>query len=155
MTRDQVKDTLEFVGVAAIVASLIFVGLQIRQNEESLKMQFLQGEMLSFQEHFGRVSENSDLAEALVIAEANPEELTPTQRKQVGTWLEEWLGFIATWQNLHDIGAFTTEEFDIRIRNNCYIYDRYLPLLDDIRPNFTFGFPVLDEVCTSAPRRVK
>ena len=142
---------MELVGVAAIVASLIFVGFQIRQNEESLQMQFLQGEMLSFQEHFGRVSENSDLAEALVIAETNPEKLTPTQRKQVVMWLEEWLGFIATWKNLYDIGAFTTEEFDIRIQNNCYIYERYLPLLDEIRSNFTFGFPVLDEVCRSIP----
>jgi hypothetical protein len=64
MTRNQLKDILEIVGIAAIVASLIFVGFQIRQNEEGLRMQFLQGEMLSFQEHFGRVSENESLAEA-------------------------------------------------------------------------------------------
>lgn len=150
MTRDQLKDVLELIGVAAIVASLVFVGFQLRQSEENMRMQFLQGEMLSFQEHFGRVSENKDLAEALVIAERDPEGLTPTQRKQVTVWLEEWLGFIATWNNLYDSGAFSREEFEIRIRNNCYIYDRYLALLDEIRPNFTFGFPVLDRECGSA-----
>jgi hypothetical protein len=147
MTRNQLKDLLEIVGIAAIVASLIFVGLQIRQNEEGLRMQFLQGEMLSFQEHFGRVSENESLAEALVIAETDPNALTATQRKQALTWLEEWLGFIATWENLYNSGAFSTEEFEIRIRNNCYIYYRYPQLLDEIRPNFTFGFPILDEAC--------
>ena len=150
MTRDQLKDILEIVGIAAIVASLIFVGFQLRQNEERLRMQFLQGEMLSFQEHFGRVSENESLAEALEIAETEPNALTATQKRQVLFWLEEWLGFIATWGNLYSSGAFSTDEFEIRIKNNCYIYARYLPLLDEIRPNFTYGFPILDEACGSA-----
>jgi len=150
MTRDHLKDILEIVGVAAIVASLIFVGFQLRQNEESLRMQFLQGEMLSFQEHFGRISENESLAEALVIAETDPHALTATQKKQVVSWLEEWTRFIATWGVLYDSGAFSTEEFEIRIRNNCYIYNRYLPLLDEIRPNFTYAFPILDEACRGA-----
>ena len=72
MTRDQLKEIFEAIGIVAIVASLIFVGLQIRQNEESMRMQFLQGELLSFQEHFGRISENESLAEALVVAETDP-----------------------------------------------------------------------------------
>ena len=46
MDRQNLKDTLEAIGVIAIIASLVFVGFQLRQTEESLEMQFLQDDNL-------------------------------------------------------------------------------------------------------------
>ncbi len=39
MARDQWKDVLEAIGFAALVASLIFVGLQIRQDHQIERLQ--------------------------------------------------------------------------------------------------------------------
>ena len=149
MDRQNLKDTLEAIGVIAIIASLVFVGFQLRQTEESLEMQFLQGETLSFQEWIGRVSENPELADALVISETRPSDLTPGQRMQVRAWLEEWLSQMATWDNLHNHGVFPESELEIRIKNNCYIYHAHSAVLDEIREDLNFGFTVTDRYCGS------
>ena len=147
MDRQTLRDTLEAIGIAAIIASLVFVGFQLRQAEESLQMQLLQGETLSFQEWIGRVSESPELAEALAISETAPEELTRGQTKQVRAWLEEWLAQMATWNNLTEQGVLPEAELAIRIRNNCYIYDAHQAVLDEIRSDLSFGFPVTDKYC--------
>ena len=147
MERQSMKDIVEAVGVIAIVASLIFVGFQLRQTEDSLRMQFLQGESLSFQEWVGRVSESAELADALAISETDPASLTPGQRKQVKAWLEEWLSQMATWNNLHSSGIFSESMLEVRIKNNCYIYVAHAVVLDEIRQYINWGFNVIDRYC--------
>jgi hypothetical protein len=147
VNRHTAKDALEAIGIIAIVASLVFVGFQLRQTEESLEMQFLQGETASFQDWIGRVSESAELANALAISETNPSDLTPGQRKQVRAWLEEWLSQMATWDNLQRSGVFPESALEIRVKNNCYIYSTHKAVLEEIRKDLTFGFRVTDRYC--------
>ena len=95
MTRGQWKDIFEIVGGVAIVASLIFVGLETRNsaNQAELTRQAL--EISAYQELINSISEqsaffveNPDVRSALAKAETTLlSELTREERSLVGIFL--------------------------------------------------------------------
>ena len=107
MSFDRWKDVAELVGIVSIVASLVFVGVQLRQGQQSLESEVVFGEMVVFQELLSRIDQNADLANALALARDDPASLSPGQRIQAKAWLEEWLAQIATYSNLHRNGLFS------------------------------------------------
>ncbi len=139
MSLTKWKDAVEVTGIVAIVGSLVFVGFQLQQAEESLRIQFHQGELAAFQEQQGRISENKDLAEAIALARNDPDSMSPTQKIQVIAWLEEWLGVMSTWRNLRDAGALSEADLERRYRNSCYIYNAYPDLLKEIHEYTHWG----------------
>ena len=86
MARVDWKGIAEIVGVSAIVASLIFVGLQIRQEQNVAVSQIYQTTMAAQVEIHIAMVEHADL-----LAKArNPDELTDAERIAVEELIESW-----------------------------------------------------------------
>ena len=100
MNFDRWKDIAEIIGMASIVASLIFVGFQLRQNQQALEADVGFGEMVVFQELMSRINKSADLAVALALARNDPAALTAGRRIQAKAWPEDWLAQVHTYTNL-------------------------------------------------------
>ena len=75
------KDTAELVGISAIVASLIFVGLQLRQDREVALGQIYQSTLQSMVELESAMAENADVwAKARSGSELSDTETVVMQR---------------------------------------------------------------------------
>ena len=110
-------------------------------------MQFVFGEVTTYQELQSRVSQSAELSEALSISIDNPEELTHAQKIQVTAWLEEWLSLIATWANLNTRGVLSEDQLEQRMGNECSTYLEHRVLLDELRSKRDYGFPLIDQHC--------
>jgi hypothetical protein len=147
MDRESWKNKLETLGIVSIVASLIFVGFQLRQAEKSLQLQLIQSEQQPFAAVQGRVSENSELAEAIYLSKTDPASLSPAQKTQVQAWLEEWLATIAISQRFYRAGAIDQLERNSRIESNCHVYYAHKVLLNEMSEYLSYGFPMLRRFC--------
>ena len=86
MNREQRRDVLEFIGFLAVVASLIFVGLETRNSAEqaeianqSMKdasMQAVTDQLMNW--HLALAS-NEDLSRIVSLAESSPQETNPAE----------------------------------------------------------------------------
>ena len=148
MKFDRWKEIAELIGIVSIVASLIFVGIQLRQGQQSLESEVVFGEMVVFQELLSRIDQNASLADALALARDEPDSLTAGQRIQAKAWLEEWLAQVATYSNLHRKGLFSDGELARRIGNECWVYKDFRLLLDEIRQRRDFGWSTLERHCS-------
>lgn len=142
------KYVAELIGIISIVASLIFVGFQLRQGQQSLESEVIFGEMIVFQELLSRIDQNAELAEALALARDDPASLTAGQRIQAKAWLEEWLAQVATYSNLNRRGLFSDAELSRRIGNECWAYNDFRILLDEIRKRRDFGWSTIERFCS-------
>ena len=66
MTLDQLASIASIIASAAVVVTLVFIGLQLRQNAQLTRMAAAQTSAQLLSENFGRVLESADLAELLV-----------------------------------------------------------------------------------------
>jgi len=148
MKFDRWKEIAELIGIVSIVASLIFVGIQLRQGQQSLESEVVFGEMVVFQELLSRIDQNASLADALALARDEPDSLTAGQRIQAKAWLEEWLAQVATYSNLYRKGLFSEGELARRIGNECWVYKDFRVLLDEIRQRRDFGWSTLERHCS-------
>jgi hypothetical protein len=147
MKFERIRLIAETVGVLSIVASLIFVGVQLKQTQQSLDMDRILTEMTIFQELQSRIIENPDFAEVMVKARRDSSSLTDAERMQALAWLEEWLAQIATYGNENRVGVLSNEGLARRMRNECWFYYDYRELFDDIRDRRDF-FQEVDTFCT-------
>jgi len=86
LTKINWKGIAEVVGVSAIVASLIFVGIQIRQEKNVAVSQIFQTTMAAQVEIHIAMAEHADL-----LAKArNPNDLTEAERIAVEQLIESW-----------------------------------------------------------------
>ena len=75
------KETAEVLGVLGVIASLVFVAMEIRQNTDAVRSTAIQGMLdQSFAANLTPV-ENAGLREAIY---STPEKLTDDQRRQLG-----------------------------------------------------------------------
>ena len=149
MKFDRWKDIAELIGIVSIVASLIFVGIQLRQGQKSLESEVIFGEMVVFQELLSRIDQSASLANALALARDDPDSLTAGQRIQAKAWLEEWLAQVATYSSLRRNGLFSDDELARRIGNECWVYSDFRALLDEIRERRDFGWSTLERHCSN------
>ena len=147
MTKFNWKDIAELVGVAAIVASLLFVGMQLKQTQQSLDMNRILTEMTIFQELQSRIIENSDFAEIMAKARTDSSALTDAERMRAMAWLEEWLAQVATYGHENRAGVLSDEGLARRMGNECWFYHDYRELFDEIRDRRDF-FKEVDDFCT-------
>ena len=115
------KDIAELVGIAAIVASLIFVGLQMRQSHEIALSEAHQQRAAMTSEAFLALSENDRALSALLVAVPSytsevPDGIEPEEYIAFQYWL---LGMMVTTENAHFQyqAGFLSEESWLRSRN--------------------------------------
>ena len=81
MNREELKDMFDIIGIAAIVASLIFVAFEIRTNTASNKIAIEQNYSANWLEINAALAQNNDLAEVYEKGLAG-EEMTRSEARQ-------------------------------------------------------------------------
>ena len=76
MTLDQLANFGEFIGGLGVIISLIFVGIQIRQNTNSIRAQSELDLSQRYADLHGRANLNSELPRIWDKAISDPENLT-------------------------------------------------------------------------------
>lgn len=106
------KDTAEIIGIAAIVASLVFVGMQMRQDRILARAELGAG---SFESIAALRLEMTSLefAETFVKVLENPEQLTTAEKLQVNGYLDAVKLLLIRECYLMERGVFT--ECDIMV----------------------------------------
>jgi len=84
------KDTLELVGIAAVVLGLVLVAYELRQNNEQLAEQSRQSVADGIRQITLSVATSPDLAR-LLSRETSLEEMTGSERMQFAAWFVAWL----------------------------------------------------------------
>jgi hypothetical protein len=82
MTREQRKEIFEIVGIVAIVASLIFLAVEIRQNTESLQAEVRTTNFFGIADTWRIPAENSELT-AIMAKDASGEALSQAETFQI------------------------------------------------------------------------
>ena len=98
-----------FVAAIAVVASLLFVGSQVRSNTETMRLAATQTLLESTQLHSMAAIENPQLAETFVAASRN-EEITPVQRLQLYQFLRSYTQSEQTYTYLRAHNFITEEQ---------------------------------------------
>ena len=115
------KESAELVALAAIVGSLIFVGLQMKQSHEIALSEAYQQRSAISAEAFFTLSENGDALAAVLVAVPSdirqiPDGISPKEFIAFQYWM---FGMMVAIENVHyqyQIG-FMTEEGWLRSRN--------------------------------------
>jgi hypothetical protein len=97
------------VGAIAVVASLLFVGSQVRSNTETMRLAAMQTLLDSLQRNSMAAIENPQLAETFVAASRN-EEITPAQRLQLYQFLRSYTQSEQTYTYLRAHNFITEEQ---------------------------------------------
>ena len=97
----------EVIGLVGIVGSLVFVGLEVRQNSVATRASTNAGVADAFREVNLVMASSPELARALVAAADDPEELSPEESTMARGF---WRALFHTWSNGHR--QWTNETLD-------------------------------------------
>lgn len=121
------KDIAELVGISAIVASLIFVGIQVRQSQSSANVSQLQsyGEMsLALR---ALIMEHADVWQRACA----DEELSPAESVQANQLMRAYVEFTYTQGVTADLGMFDYRQLVIgRYVANMHRYPGFAKMAD-------------------------
>ena len=146
------KDIAEFVGIAAIVASLVFVGLQMRQSHEIALSEAHQQRAAMTSDAFIALSENEQALAALLVAVPSdisdiPDGIEPAEYIAFQYWM---MGIMMTIENAHFQyqAGFLSEESWMRSRDGLkrqlHINALAPPILQVVKGSMSQSF--LEEV---------
>lgn len=98
MIPEKWKDLLEILGVIAIIASLVLVAYELRQNTAVLTAQAAFQLSTALDSSYRARAENPDLAQLIKNGHTAPESLSDVQRDQFAAWLRADLNALeAAW----------------------------------------------------------
>ena len=118
----------EIVSAAAVVISLIFVGLQIRQNTQVTKSSAYQSLLVQFNDWREEVSSDDSklqLYNDYILSGDVPEESTPERMKLNSILLNLWANMENAF-TAYDAGLMDGDEWERVQRSVCIEYERML-----------------------------
>ena len=92
------KQTIEIVGIFGVIASLIFVGIEVRQNSIATRSATNAAVKDAFRELNSVIASSPKLARALAANSENPNAAPPEDRIQM---LSMWRAAFPIWSNVH------------------------------------------------------
>jgi len=98
MILEQSALVAEIVAAIGILVSLIFVGLEIRQNTKQLRETHVDGFMDQFAEIRRQIYQNKDLSEIMQIGRVEPERLDHNQKTRFASIMDD---FFALGMQIH------------------------------------------------------
>ena len=112
MRSDNWKSIAEFVGIAAIVLSLVMVSYELRQSTAVATAQAVFDVNTILDESYRARAQNPELDELIEKGHSNPEALSERERSQFRAWLRADMNVAeATWF-YQDRGIIPEEGFD-------------------------------------------
>jgi len=109
MSREQIKDVLEAIGVTAIVASLLFVALEIRTNTESNNISIEQGYSSNWLTINTAIAGDGELAALIAKADAGGE-LNPAEARRYRAYVRMYLTQVFHMLRLYDLDLISEDE---------------------------------------------
>ena len=94
----RLNDWIQAVGIFAVVASLVFVGIEVRQNSIATRSANNAAVKDSFRELNLAIATSPELARAMVSSAENPDDALPEDRLRV---LALWRALFHVWSNVH------------------------------------------------------
>jgi len=101
----------EIVGGVAIIASLIFVGVQINQNHEMMRAQIRNDIATTLSERLWNMSQSE--RPDLFDNEASLELLTDNEKLRVGLWMSASFRMYENMYYQYKMGLFDEKEFEV------------------------------------------
>jgi hypothetical protein len=98
MDSAKLNDWIQGVGIFALVASLIFVGIEVRQNSIATRSATNAAVKDAFREFNLVVASSPELAKALAANAENPGDAPPEDQVQI---LAMWRALFHIWSNVH------------------------------------------------------
>jgi len=83
MSLDLIATLSSIIASLAVIASLIFVGIQLKQSSLATRMMTAQINTQMMIENFGRIIDHADIA-AVFAGEILPDDITPGQKLRIG-----------------------------------------------------------------------
>ena len=112
MLRENWKEILEFVGIIAIVASLVLVAYELRQTTALSAAQAIYQTNSALDNAYRARAQDPVLAQLIIDGQANPESLTHLEQVQFAAWLRADMNSSeATWV-YYETGLFPEWAFD-------------------------------------------
>jgi hypothetical protein len=96
-SKNRTRVIVELVSAGAVLLGLIFVGLELRQNQQMMHSQIRNDLSVGLNDVLLALASNENLASAAARFE-NSEELTPTELEQIWTWENAIFRY---WENVH------------------------------------------------------
>jgi hypothetical protein len=122
MNWDAVSAISEVIGAAAVVASLVFVGVQLRSNTKVLKLTFTDSSVHRFKESVIRLAESEQLSELLLRGVPDPEMLDGQDSYRFSLMIQAYILEYSNFYMHYKAGALdkqTFESLDSQMRNFC------------------------------------
>lgn len=121
MDRKRFGNVAEFVGVAALVLSLIFVGMEIRQAADINSAQAVQSLNLSTSELMRQIAINDELSGLLNRASNDYVSLDADEQIRVGFWYRAVINSHEAAWKFHSKGLIDDLDHQAWIRSFCNI----------------------------------
>ena len=137
------KAVLDTLGVLGVIGSLVFVGLEVRQNTAVARAAAYHSFMTEVHAQNARVATDDRLAGLLVrvyMEDAATEDFTPEEQIRLR---EHLLGLVRVWEGLYrSVSEGLLDEEDLRIvaRGGALSNRFFRELWPAIRPQFSEGF---------------
>ena len=87
MTFEQLGGIGEFVGAVAVLASLVYIAREIRENSRSTRLAAMQSAMLAAQRSIELPARDRDLVRVIRVGAETPDDLTEDEFAQYRYWL--------------------------------------------------------------------
>jgi hypothetical protein len=98
MGATKLNDWIQAVGLFALVASLIFVGIEVRQNSIATRSATNAAVKDAFRELNLVIASSPELARAITANAQNPNDAPPQERLQI---IAMWRALFHIWSNVH------------------------------------------------------
>ncbi len=109
MDLTQLANLGEFIGGVAVLVTLIYLALQVRQNTKAVSAATFHAVASETSKLVTRATESSELIALLGTAFTKPEELAPLERFRVGFWLRGAFRLNENYFYQADLGFSTAE----------------------------------------------
>ena len=122
MNWEAISAVSEVVGAVAVVASLVFVGVQLRSNTKALKLTFTDSSVHQFKESVIRLAESEQLSEILLRGVPDPDAIDGQDSYRFTLLIQAYILQYSNFYLHYKAGSLdrqTFESLDSQMRNFC------------------------------------
>lgn len=112
MARLNWKEIAEFVGLAAVIASLVLVAYELRQSTAVAAAQALTELSATVDSSYRARAQDAVLDELVTTGHNSPDDLSERQRSQFNAWLRADMNSLEAAWFYYDRGIFSQMDFD-------------------------------------------
>jgi hypothetical protein len=106
------KNVFEGIGVIAIVASLILVAMELRQNTDVAQANALFQLSAALDDSYRRRAQDPNLAKLIKDGHDDNDSLTELEREQFASWLRADINHLEAIWTYYDLGLMSDDNFE-------------------------------------------